>query len=56
MVNKKELKKEYEKIRGKQIHNGDEPEDMYPIMSDVLFAGLRYIPNKVLKQIIEKYK
>ena len=55
-MNKKELEKEYEKIKGKQIHNGDEPEDMYPIMGDVLSAGLEYIPAKVLKRIIARYK
>ena len=55
-MNKKELEKEYDKIVGKQIDNGDEPEDMYPIMGDVLSAGLEYIPAKVLKRIIGKYK
>ena len=55
-MTKKELEKEYEKIKGKQIHNGDEPEDMYPIMGDVLSAGLEYIPAKVLKRIIARYK
>ena len=55
-MNKKELEKEYMNIVGKQIHNGDEPEDMYPIMGDVLSAGFDYIPAKVLKRIIARYK
>ena len=55
-MNKKELEKEYDNIVGKQIHNNDIPEDMYPIMGDVLSAGLKYIPAKVLKRIIGKYK
>jgi hypothetical protein len=54
MTNKEKLKKEYNKIVGKQIHNGDEPEDMYPIMGDVLAYAFDYIPNKVLKRIIER--
>ena len=55
-MNKKELEKEYMNIVGKQIHNNDIPEDMYPIMGDVLSAGLEYIPAKVLKRIIARYK
>ncbi len=53
-TNKEKLKKEYNKIVGKQIHNNDIPDDMYPIMRDVLSAGLEYIPAKVLKEIIKK--
>ena len=56
MTNKKELRKEYDKIVGEQINNNDIPEDMYPIMGDVLSAGLKYIPAKVLKRIIARYK
>ena len=55
-MSKKELEKEYMNIVGEQIHNGDEPEDMYPIMADVLSAGFDYIPAKVLKRIIARYK
>ena len=55
-MNKKELEKEYMNIVGKQIHNGDEPEDMYPIMGDVLAVAFDYIPMKVLKRIIARYK
>ena len=55
-MSKKELVKEYMDIVGKQIHNNDIPEDMYPIMGDVLSAGLKYIPAKVLKRIIARYK
>ena len=55
-MSKKELVKEYMDIVGKQIHNNDIPEDMYPIMGDVLSAGLKYIPAKVLKEIIARYK
>ena len=55
-MTKKELEKEYMDIVGKQIHNNDIPEDMYPIMGDVLSAGLEYIPAKVLKEIIARHK
>ena len=55
-MSKKELEKEYMNIISKQIHNNDIPEDMYPIMGDVLSAGLEYIPAKVLKRIIARYK
>ena len=55
-MSKKELEKEYMNIISKQIHNNDIPEDMYPIMGDVLSAGLEYIPAKVLKEIIARYK
>ena len=55
-MTKKELEKEYMDIVGKQIYNNDIPEDMYPIMGDVLSAGLKYIPAKVLKRIIARYK
>jgi hypothetical protein len=54
-MNKKELEKEYNKIRGEQIST-EIPDDMYPIMRDVLSAGLNYIPAKVLKRIIEDNK
>jgi len=55
-MTKKELKKEYMNIVGEQIMDRDIPEDMYPIMGDVLSAGLEYIPAKVLKRIIARYK
>ena len=55
-MSKKELKKEYMNIVGKQIHNNDIPEDMYPFMGDVLSSGLEYIPAKVLKEIIARHK
>ena len=55
-MNKKELEKEYMNIISKQIHNNDIPEDMYPIMGDVLAVALDYIPGKVLKRIIARYK
>jgi hypothetical protein len=55
MTNKEKLAKEYMDIVGKQ-HNSDEPEDMYPIMGDVLAYAFDYIPNKVLKRIIERNK
>jgi len=55
-MSKKELKKEYMNIVGNQIHNNDIPDDMYPIMRDVLSAGLEYIPAKVLKEIIARHK
>jgi|TARA_R100001530_G_scaffold71089_1_gene50347 hypothetical protein len=54
-MNKKELEKEYNKIRGEQIST-EIAEDMYPIMRNVLSAGLKYIPAKVLKRIIEDNK
>jgi len=54
---KKELKKEYVNIIGKQIEGDpDYVEDMYPIQSDVLEVALDYIPTKVLKRIIARYK
>ena len=56
MTDKEKLKKEYDNIVGEQINNDDEAGDLYPIMDDVLLAGLRYIPNKVLKRIIASYK
>ena len=56
-MNKKELEKEYVKIIGEQIHSDpDNVEDMYPIQSDVLTVALKYIPAKVLKRIIARYK
>jgi hypothetical protein len=56
MTNKKELEKEYDKIVGEQIHNNDIPTDMYPIMSDLLEVAFDYVPAKVLKRIIARYK
>ena len=59
-MNKKELEKEYDKIVHEQI--GDEGcrdggcEDVYPIQLDVLAIALDYIPAKVLKRIIARYK
>jgi len=56
-MSKKELEKEYMNIVGEQIHSDpDNVEDMYPIMRDVLSAGLEYIPAKVLKEIIARHK
>ena len=56
-MSKKELEKEYMDIISKQIHNNpDSVEDMYPIQSDVLEVALDYIPTKVLKRIIARYK
>ena len=54
-MNKKELQKQYDKIVGEQIDN-DEPIDMYPIMSEVYYWGLRNITPKELKKIIENNK
>jgi len=56
IMNKKELKKEYEKIRGKQNMEQDEAKDLYPIEDDVLAIALDYIPAKHLKRIIARYK
>ena len=56
MTNKEKLQKEYNKIVGEQIHNNDIPTDMYPIMGEVLAVAIDYIPNKVLKRIIERNK
>ena len=56
MTDKEKLAKEYMDIVGKQIHNGDEPQDMYPIMGEVLAVAFDYVPNKVLKRIIERNK
>ena len=51
------LEKEYKNIIGKQIEEQEEiVEDMYPIQSDVLAVALDYIPTKVLKRIIVRYK
>ena len=55
MTDKEKLEKEYDKIVGEQIHNNDIPEDMYPIMSDLLGVAFDYVPNKVLKRIIKRY-
>ena len=56
-MTKKELEKEYKNIIGKQIQEQEEViEDMYPIQSDVLAVALDYIPMKVLKEIIARYK
>ena len=56
MTNKKELRKQYDKIVGEQIDNNDVPEDMYPIMGDLLGVAFDYVPAKVLKRIIERNK
>ena len=58
-MTKKELEKQYEKIVSEQLHDEnyrDSCEDMYPIQSDVLEVALDYIPAKVLKRIIARYK
>ena len=56
-MTKKELETEYKNIVGKQINEQEEVvEDMYPIQSDVLAVALDYIPMKVLKRIIARYK
>ena len=55
-MNKKELEKEYMNIVSKQIMDQEIPEDMYPIMGDVLAVALDYIPCKHLKRIIARYK
>ena len=56
-MSKKELETEYKNIIGKQIQEQEEViEDMYPIQSDVLAVALDYIPMKVLKEIIARYK
>ena len=54
-MSKKQLEKEYEKIRGKQTMEQAEPKDLYPIEDDVLAIALDYIPAKVLKRIIARY-
>ena len=56
MTNKEKLAKEYNKIVGEQIQNNDIPTDMYPIMGEVLAVAFDYVPNKVLKRIIERNK
>ena len=56
MTDKEKLKKQYNDIVGEQIHNNDIPEDMYPIMGDLLAVAFDYVPNKVLKRIIERNK
>ncbi len=56
MTNKKDLEKEYDKIVGEQINNNIPPEDMYPIMGDLLAVAFDYVPNKVIKRIIERNK
>ena len=55
MTDKEKLRKEYDKIIGEQINNNYEPEDMYPIMGDLLAVALDYVPAKVLKRIIKRY-
>ena len=55
MTDKEKLRKEYDNIVGEQIHNNDIPEDMYPIMGDLLGVAFDYVPNKVLKRIIKRY-
>ena len=54
MTDKEKLRKEYDKIIGEQINNNDEPEDMYPIMGDLLAVAFDYVPAKVIKRIIER--
>ena len=56
MTDKEKLKKEYNNIVGEQIEAGAIPEDMCPIMGEVLAVSIDYIPNKVLKRIIERNK
>ena len=56
-MSKKELEKEYKNIVHQQIDEQHEAvEDMYPIMGDVLGVALDYIPTKVLKRIVARYK
>jgi len=56
-MSKKELEKEYKNIVHQQIDEQHEAvEDMYPIMGDVLAIALDYIPAKVLKRIVARYK
>ena len=54
MTDKEKLRKEYDKIIGEQINNNYEPEDMYPIMGDLLAVAFDYVPAKVIKRIIER--
>ena len=56
MTNREKLRKQYDNIVGKQIDNGDEAEDMYPIMGDLLAYAFYYVPMKVIKRIIERNK
>ena len=56
MTNREKLEKEYHKIVGEQINNDEPQEDMFPIMSGVYYWGLRNIPQKELKKIIERNK
>ena len=56
MTNKEKLNEEYNSIVHEQIDNGDVAEDMYPIMSDLLGVAIDYVPAKVLKRIIARYK
>ena len=56
MTDKEKLQKEYNKIVGEQIQNKNIPTDMYPIMGDLLAVAFDYVPNKVLKRIIERNK
>ena len=55
MTNKEKLKKQYHDIVGEQINN-DIADDMFPITRDVYHWGVRNIPQKELKKIIEKNK
>ena len=55
-MSKKELEKEYDKIRSNQVMKQAEPKDLFPIEDDVLAIALNYIPAKVLKRIIARYK
>jgi len=56
MTNKEKLIKEFNNIVGEQIDKNYEPEDMYPIMGDLLGVAFKYVPAKVLKRIIERNK
>ena len=56
MTDIEKLEKEFDKIVSEQINNNDEPEDMYPIMGDLLAVAFNYVPAKVIKRIIERNK
>ena len=55
MTDKEKLKKQYNDIVEEQINN-DIADDMFPIMRDVYHWGVRNIPQKELKKIIERNK
>ncbi len=52
-MNKEKLRKQYNKIVDEQINNNEVAGDMYPIMEDIYYWGLRNITQKELKKIIE---